>query len=202
MRTTPEPAVRSGVRAAILNTAAAVIAERGDAASMAEIAATAGVGRATLYRYFPSREQLLQGMTVAAMEELAGNIAAAELETVDVPEALARLSRAFLAAATRYAALVHLRDRHLTKPAELEERIARPVLDVLRRGIADGSLRSDVPLELQFTVLTGLYEKVMRLVLSGELQAERASSLVTSVFLDGAGVSSVGREFGPTAGNR
>ncbi len=53
------PVMRDHVAEAILDAAAAVFAERGEAASMADVAEAAGVGRATLYRYFPSRDVLL-----------------------------------------------------------------------------------------------------------------------------------------------
>jgi hypothetical protein len=122
------------------------------------------------------------------MTELASNIAAAELETVGAVEGVARLGRAFLAAASRYGALMQAGPKYVEKPAELETRIIRPVRDLLRRGIDAGELRSDVPLELHFELLTGLFEKALHLVLDGRLAPERASALISSMFFDGAGV--------------
>jgi len=189
MRVQEEGAVLSGARRAIVDAAAEVIADRGESASMADVAAAAGIGRATLYRYFPTREALLVGLTRAALADLAENVAAAELDSVDVLEGLARLSRAFFRSATRYAALAHMRDKYLDKPADLEQLVLAPVRDLLQRGLDEGELRDDVPLDLHVEVLTGLYEKVIRLVVDGRLGAERASALVTSVFLRGAGAS-------------
>jgi TetR/AcrR family transcriptional regulator, mexCD-oprJ operon repressor len=182
-----EGAVSAGVRREIVDAAARVIAERGESASMADVAAAAGIGRATLYRYFPNREALLVGLTSAALADLTDNIAAAELDSVDVLEGVARLSRAFFRSATRYAALAHMREKYLDKPAELERRVLAPVRELLQRGIDSGELREDVPLELHVEVLTGLYERVIRLVVDGRLGAEGASALVTSVFLRGVG---------------
>ena len=67
------PAPRSGLRervaSAIVEAAAAVFAERGDAASMSDVASAASVARATVYRYFPSREALLETLGSVAVEE-------------------------------------------------------------------------------------------------------------------------------------
>jgi AcrR family transcriptional regulator len=48
---------RAAVRDAILDTAAALVAEHGLlAVTMSQIAETTGIGRATLYKYFPDVE--------------------------------------------------------------------------------------------------------------------------------------------------
>ena len=51
---------RAAVRQAILDTTASLVAEGGvTAASMSQIAERAGIGRATLYKYFPDVETIL-----------------------------------------------------------------------------------------------------------------------------------------------
>ena len=50
------PAIQDRVAEAILDVAANLLASGGEPPSMADIAAAAGVGRATLYRHFPTRE--------------------------------------------------------------------------------------------------------------------------------------------------
>ena len=66
---------------------------------MADIAEAAGVSRATLYRYFPTRERLLQALTATGLQTAAARLAQADLDTVPVPEAIARLARVVAAQA-------------------------------------------------------------------------------------------------------
>src|SRR6266540_1576647 len=57
--------------AAILDAAAHALSEHGSSTNMADVAAAAGVSRATLYRYYPDREALLDlfgGVLVAALK--------------------------------------------------------------------------------------------------------------------------------------
>ncbi|WP_227834213.1 TetR/AcrR family transcriptional regulator [Nocardia macrotermitis] len=177
------------VAAGIVAAAANVLAEQGPAVSMAEIAEAAGVGRATLYRYFPSRDALLAGLTTAALEDLLGRIADADVETASVPTALARLTRGFLTAGSKYAALLQPGVALPDKDEQLQNRLAQPVLDLLNRGVAEGILRADPPVGMLFEMFTGLLEKALHVVLRGESGVEQAAEAVIAVFLDGARVS-------------
>ena len=108
MNATESSDARLRTPAAILEAAARLLAEDGDA-SMADLAGAAGVGRATLYRYYPSREALLGALTAEALDELAGRLADAGLETAGVEEAIGRIVRAVLTVGDRYAVLVRER---------------------------------------------------------------------------------------------
>jgi TetR/AcrR family transcriptional repressor of mexCD-oprJ operon len=173
------------ISAGILDTAATVLTERGEAASMAEIAEAAGVGRATLYRYFPNREALLAGLAEAALQELRDRISGADLDTVPVDAGIPRLARCFLAAGSRYGALA----RSEKDPAiaeRVDREIAQPVRDLLARGAADGTLRTDLPVTVLFEMFVGLLERALHLVIRKELGIEAASTAITGIFLDGA----------------
>src|SRR3954454_24484727 len=65
-------------------------------AGMADVAAAAGVSRATVYRHFPTRDALIDAIRGQAFEDAERALAACELERGSAPEALRRLTRAWL----------------------------------------------------------------------------------------------------------
>ena len=168
----------------ILDAAAAVLGKRGDAASMEEVAEAAGVGRATLYRYFPSREALLRALEAAAVEQLCVKIAEAELDTVPVAEGIARLNRGFLDAGDKYVALLRA-GRKTTDARVIEHRIAAPVRALIHRGVQDGTLRADIPPEMLLGMFTALLESALQMTAQARLGVEAASAAITTAFLTG-----------------
>lgn len=185
---TERPALRDHIEAAILTAAADVLAVRGTA-SMADIAAAAGIGRATLYRYFPNREALLSGLTEAAAADLISRITDADLDSVPVPTALARLTRGFLTAGSKYGALLQPETQLPEKDADLKQRLGEPVREVLARGADSGVLRADLSVDTLFEMFTGLLEKALLMVLRGDTGVEQASAALLAVFIDGARAS-------------
>src|ERR671923_2611240 len=91
------PTLRERVAAAILESAAGALAAGGEAASMSEVAAAAGVARATVYRYFPSREALLEALGRVALDDAGERLRAARLDEVAVGDGLERAVRALVA---------------------------------------------------------------------------------------------------------
>ncbi|QFG19823.1 TetR/AcrR family transcriptional regulator [Actinomadura sp. WMMB 499] len=177
--------VRDHVRAGILDAAASVLAERGEQASMADIARAAGVARATLDRYFPDRGALLRSLYETAFADLTARLADADLDSVSTEEAIARMTRATIAAISRYRAL-GLLDKGPGEARRVDARLVGPLRAVFERGAADGSLRGDLPVhtlaELYFSLLEGVVSRVVR----QRMGVEEAAAAVTALFLTGA----------------
>lgn len=177
-------ALRDRVAAGILDVAAAVLAARGDALSMGEVAEAAGVGRATLYRYFPTREALLAALADTALADLRERIADAQLETVAFGEGIARLARATATGNVRYLAL--LRDGgKLAHPEGLDEHVRAPLRAFFARAAAAGEIRADLPPEVLAQIFVGMLDAALRTALPEQLGVEAAAAAIAGVFLRG-----------------
>jgi TetR/AcrR family transcriptional repressor of mexCD-oprJ operon len=179
---TRSAAIQERVAEAILDVAADLLARGGDQPSMADVAAAAGVSRATLYRYFPTRERLLQALTASGLEAAASRLAEAGLDTVPVPEGIARLARVVAAAGSKYAAVVSSFD----PDGVVEQRIAAMIRTLLQRGIDDGTFRGDLTVDELGFVLGQLLQGAGRMAAEHQAGVEKAAALITSVFLYGA----------------
>jgi AcrR family transcriptional regulator len=79
-------------RERVLDVAEVVLAEVGVTATMDEIAAAAGIGRRTLFRYFPTREQLIASAIARGYERLDEEVFdEAHLEAEDPEELIRRV---------------------------------------------------------------------------------------------------------------
>jgi len=176
------PVLRDHISAAILDKAAGILAERREAASLAEIAEAAGVARSTLYRYFPSREALLQALADTAEGEIQARIGEAQPDVLPVPEAIARLTRGLVAAGSKYIALAYL----WHKPAGAAGQTSESLLPLFRRGIADGTLRADLPAEALLGIYADLIEGAITRSATSHAGVEETSAAVLAIFLSGA----------------
>jgi TetR/AcrR family transcriptional regulator, mexCD-oprJ operon repressor len=170
------------VSTAILEAAAAVLAERGEQASMADVAAAAGMARATVYRYFPNRDALFEALGRLAVEEAGDRLEAGRLEEIAVSEAFERAVRALVAVGESF--VVVSRESARPDPAEFERRVASPLRGLIERAQALGEVRQDLP-------ASWLMESLIGIVVSGlqtrpSLGVEDTVAGITSLFLDGA----------------
>jgi AcrR family transcriptional regulator len=138
---------RRAVRDATLDAAEALVAERGLlAVTMSQIAERAGIGRATLYKYFPDVDAVLvawhERQVAAHLETLMaiGGREAPAIERLEaVLEAYALLSHG--RHGNELAALLHRTD-HV---ARAHARLAGFIEELVREAAASGDVRSDVP---------------------------------------------------------
>jgi TetR/AcrR family transcriptional regulator, mexCD-oprJ operon repressor len=180
------PAARSGLRervaSAIVEAAAAVFAERGDAASMSDVAHAASVARATVYRYFPSREALLATLGSVAVQEAGQGLAAARVDEVAVGEAFTRAVRALVVVGDYFVVLA--RERASVAADEFDRRVGGVLRALIERGQELGEIREDVPVTWLVEALIGVIVSVLGA--SSSAGVEDKVDAITSLFLDGA----------------
>lgn len=172
---------------AILEAAARVLARQGQGATISEVAAEAGIGRATVYRYFKTREQLVSALWEAALSEVDERLAAAQPEEVRFEEGIARAVQAIAGVGERYAVL--LREPSYEELERGREVLGDRILALLEHGQKSGVLRDDIPLELIAEMFGGVVLAGLRWALEQGLGIEEASSIVVAVFLRGAGAA-------------
>lgn len=154
---------------AIVTATLALLADGGyGALTMEAVAARAGVGKATLYRRYPGKEQLVVesvASLVEPQEPVRGTCVRDQL--VQLLEALRRKSRDSLAgrifprllsAAAENPDLMPLYQAQVLAPRR------RRFAEVLRRGIEQGLVRSDVDVEHAIDLLVGpmVYRNLIR----------------------------------------
>ena len=159
-----------------------MLAGGGAPARRADVAAAAGMARATVYRYFPNREALFEALGHVAVEEAGARLQAGRLEDVPVPEAFERAVRALVAVGDYF--VVVSRENARPDGAEFERRIAAPVRGLIERAQSQGEVRDDLP-------ASWLMESLVGIVVSGlqtrpALGVEDTVAGITSLFLDGA----------------
>lgn len=167
---------------AILDAAAAILAEQGDSVSLADVAQAAGVSRSTLYRYFPTRDALLVALAESAAREVESRLAEVDDGSIPVAEALARLTRALLGVGAKYIALITLRP----KPNDgADKELVSRIEPLFRRGIDDGTFRENVDAATLAVIYGDLINGAIARSAATGASTESASALVVNVFLNG-----------------
>ena len=139
---------RQGVHHAVLDTAWALVTERGLlSVTMGQIAERAGIGRATLYKYFPDVEAILLAWHQRHVGEHLAHLAELRDRSGEPRERLAAVLEA-------YALICYHRGRHGNELGALLHRgehvvqAEQEVIDLIRDLLAEvaqaGGLRADV----------------------------------------------------------
>ena len=176
--------VRPKSRDAIVEAAFAVFSEQPNA-SLGDVAARAGVGRATLHRYFPSRADLIRALSLVATQELNHAVEAATASAQSATEALSLALHAIVPLANRQWFLAQ--DWQDIDPetaaayaAEREE--LRTMIAAAKR---EGTFAGDVPTEWLVEAYENLIYAAWSLVRADEATPRQAADLAWRTLTQG-----------------
>jgi AcrR family transcriptional regulator len=173
---------RRAVHDAILDAVAAVVTHEGLlAVTMSKIAEETGIGRATLYKYFPDAEAVVAAWHDRQVAAHLGQLAEVRSGTESAAEQLAAVLETYALMTygrphhIELAAVVH-RSEHV---AAAEQQLKGFLADVLREAVEAGAVRDDVPAD-ELAVYC-----VSALGAAGDLASEAAVRRLVTVTLAG-----------------
>jgi AcrR family transcriptional regulator len=141
-----------------------------------QVAARAGVSRATLYHHFAGRDALLDVLTERSINEVAAAIASAHPRAGRPSEAMERVLLAAWEVIGRYRGLVIVNPRRLERAvlrARLEPALG-PVRALIIRGQRGGEFDPELPADWLIGVVTDAIHAASRQVSAGTMTPEEA----------------------------
>jgi AcrR family transcriptional regulator len=168
----------------LLSSSAQLLALR-PAASMEEIAAAAGISRATLFRRFPSRAALVSALSERALSAYADAVERSRPDEGSPTEALGRALGELAGLAPEHGLLVlqpmdeHVERGLLDRARAVDERLTA----LVRRGQESGDFRVDLPADWVLTVITWLVVGAADGLRLGTVAPARIGHLLTETVL-------------------
>jgi AcrR family transcriptional regulator len=146
-------------REKLIATAQAAFAAADGPVALEAIARQAGVGIGTLYRHFPTREDLVDAVYAAELDDVTASVSTL-LDQFPADRALrAWMGRYSTFVATKRGMMETLRagfaSGRIAPPSR--ERVTGTIATILARGAADGTLRADVDPDDVTTMLIGVF---------------------------------------------
>jgi AcrR family transcriptional regulator len=154
-------------------------------ATIGEIASASGLGRATIYRHFASRDDLLRAIARHGFEQTAAALRDAHPQEGTAVEALLRMIDLTVQPGNVCMLLLRELPEPVASEAEKAEMIA-PVVEALERGVASGELRADLDIAWTLRAISAVYEVAMQALADGSATQEEAARLMAQTILDGA----------------
>jgi AcrR family transcriptional regulator len=164
-------------RRTVLDAAVALLAQRPQA-TMQEVADASGLGRTTVYRHFPKRQDLIDALFDEVLREAAATMEEAVKAPSSARALLCDIGERIIAIGDRFAFLdahPELRERALQGAGSTD---ADPLATYLAAAQKRGEIRSDLPVAWMLTSLRGLAIVAMVERQAGRMSTEEAGSYV------------------------
>ena len=160
-------------------------------AFLKEVAEAAGVGRATLYRHFDTREQLIQEIALESLEMTDTAMAPVHARNGTARETLCDMFRVLMPMADRYHFLLSLwslaeEDKQVN---DIYQQQLERLHELIERGKQQGSIRSDLNSDWVMVMIDTMIYSGWWLIGEGKCDAEQAANNAISTLLSGIGMT-------------
>ena len=163
-------------RRALLDSATILLAEN-PGASFIEIAEYAGIGRATLYRHFSSREDLLRALSLEAIQIIDQASEEIYKSAKSAREFIELTLKAMIPLGDRYYFLMHLPELNDEDVKKQMDRQDTELLELIQAAQKEGSLRPELPPAWAAAVFNNLVYTTWHLLQTSEIEQEALEEL-------------------------
>jgi AcrR family transcriptional regulator len=171
-------------REAVVDAAIELLSEQPHA-SMAAIAERSGLGRTTVYRHFPHRDDLIRALFIRVVEDAKVVTSEVIASGSSAREVLAGLGPAIIAIGRRYLFLSSQRAQHgeevLTESRlDPDDPVRHFVVDAKQRG----ELKDGLPVQWVLSLMSAMGSAAIGELSAGRLDAEEAGRLLGRALVD------------------
>ncbi len=158
-------------------------------AGMSEIAAAAGVGRATLYRHFETREALIQALAIECFKEI--DEATNSLRNLTAQAAIEAAFDVLMPLVDRYRFLANLWSIALDSKEvrRIEKRQQKEMHALIEQAKKEGAIDKKLPTVWVSTFFDNTLTTAWMLVESGDIKIKEASKYCKRSFFNGCGIN-------------
>lgn len=169
---------------ALLEAAADELARNPDS-SMADVAQAANLTRATLYRHFSNRETLLKAIQAEALARASEALIGCRLDEGDALEVLRRVIRSLGLQGMRFRIILMRAPDHNARFLARRDQVLAPLVEVVKRGQAEGDIRADLSPEWIVTAMASLLISAVRATPQTQHSEAEVSDLIFRTLVDG-----------------